>query len=755
MTSGGVLMESRVEADQGDLVERIRQGDKAAIEQAYDAYFTPVMNFAYYTVYNYETAKDVSQEAFLKVVSAIKDKKKDVRDFKAYLFQTARNLALDEVRKSSRHAEYPLESIIAEDPSIFADPERAALLTEQRTQVAAATSRLNDSQKVALTLKDIEGWSYKDIGGLLELSTNAVGVLLSRARLKFRREFRLQQIDPDSLSQECKNIFPLMSAVIDGEATEEQRRVLSEHLDACPLCREAMSEMAGASSTLRSLIPLAPVVAAKAALVAKAAVVAGAGTVAVVGTGMGFLTKMMIGAVISLVAVGAGVGAFIAIKSLPVPPDPYVRVAIPTEGETLTRSAAGEGKTMVKIFLEVDNEPSAVELDIDGQVVHRFDKGPYRYSWEAGEEGSHIIKPIALDADGNRYPGTQVTFTLALTASKIVFERDKRIWIMNPDGTEQKQITWTGEDSNPALSPDGKYVVFQRRKEPVNDDNTSTFVHTDPNALFLISADGNDPKRLTPPEWATTSGWTPLFPVQEGTKWLRRDCLEPSFSSDGSAICFKIRDEAYQETPDGGRGLPGLDGIAVMDLQGTESTGTDVVLVSDSMYSGPFYSMPHFSPGGEYIYFGCAGGGGPPGIGLDRIDADGENRAVVIPCEIGMHTGGVDRGYYAFDISPDGTKIACVEMTWGENRSEERSYTWNARLCLFNIDGTDKRYIGTGDVSVGAYCLCFSPDGAEIAFTNEEYASMDGSVEPGLYVVGIDGAGLKKVAENAVAPSWK
>lgn len=340
-------------------------------------------------------------------------------------------------------------------------------------------------------------------------------------------------------------------------------------------------------------------------------------------------------------------------------------------------------------------------------------------------------------------------------SNRIVFERDKRIWIMDPDGTGQKQITWTGEDSNPALSPDGEYVIFQRRKEPVNDDNTSTFVHTDPNALFIISADGNDPKRLTPPEWATTSGWTPLFPVQEGTKWLRRDCLEPSFSGDGSKVCFKIRDDAYQEIPGGGKGLYGLDAIAVMGLQGTESTGTNVVLVSDGLYSGPFFSRPHFSPGGEYIYFGCAGGGGPPGIGIDRIDADGENRAVVIPCEIGMHTGGVNRGYYAFDVSPDGNRIACVELSIGESPPGGSSSAWKTRLCLFNADGTVKQYVDTGGIGVGTDHICFSPDGTEIAFTNQEFASMDVSAKPGLYVVGTDDNFSREVAENAVAPDWR
>jgi dipeptidyl aminopeptidase/acylaminoacyl peptidase len=339
--------------------------------------------------------------------------------------------------------------------------------------------------------------------------------------------------------------------------------------------------------------------------------------------------------------------------------------------------------------------------------------------------------------------------------SRIVFERNKRIWVMNPDGTGQKQLTWTGEDSNPALSPDGKYVIFQRRKETVENGDTSSFTRTEPNALFLISADGNDPKRLTPPEWDTGSGWTPLFPVLEGTKWLRRDCLGPSFSGDGSKVCFKIADEACQENPGGGRGMYGLDAIAVLHLEGTEPTGTEVVLVSESMHSGPFYYRPRFSPGGEYIFFSYSGGGGPPSVGVDRIDTDGKNRTVVIPCEIEMHTGGIDRGYYGFEISPDGRRIACVEVTMGESVPGGNSSGWNTSLCLFDANGAGKQYIDTGGTTVGTDCICFSPDGAGIAFTNQEFPSGDESAKSVLFVIGTDGSGLTEVAQGAVSPDWK
>ncbi|MHB8896913.1 MAG: RNA polymerase sigma factor, partial [Candidatus Geothermincolia bacterium] len=122
-----------------DLTLRIRAGDGTAVEQAYDAFFAPVINFVYYMLYDYDTASDISQEAFLRTVEACRDEKKDVRDFKSYLFGTARNLAMTHMGQAKKFADVSEETLAFEDPNIFADPARAALLGEQRAAVAAAT----------------------------------------------------------------------------------------------------------------------------------------------------------------------------------------------------------------------------------------------------------------------------------------------------------------------------------------------------------------------------------------------------------------------------------------------------------------------------------------------------------------------------------------------------------------------------------------------------------------------------------------
>lgn len=330
--------------------------------------------------------------------------------------------------------------------------------------------------------------------------------------------------------------------------------------------------------------------------------------------------------------------------------------------------------------------------------------------------------------------------------SKIVFERSDRIWIMNFDGTGQKQLTYTGNDSYPSLSPDGKYVVFVRLTVQPGDETTSEH-QPQTSQLYLIGSDGKNVKRLTPASWATSEGWTPLFTVEEGTRWRRRNCHQPSFSNDGTSICLVVDDVAYQETPDGAKGWYGLNGIAVMSLDGTRPTGTSVVYSGQDLYGGEAFGGPEYSKNDRQIFFTYGAGGGPPGVSIERIDADGGNRAVIMSYEIGRPEGAPDRGYYAFDISPDGNSLVCVEVTIDQGGLL-------GQLILANIDGTSRRHVPTPGVNVGTDRVSFSPDGNRVAFVDAGQSSPEGGEPPGIYTMKIDGSDMKRVSREGDAPDW-
>lgn len=121
-----------------------------------------------------DSANDLVQEAFVKVWH-----KKDEVPFekiKAYLFTTVYRLFVDDYRKKSKHEELSEHSHSAHlEHQNQPTPDLNEILHE-------ALNKLPDVQKSAVLLRDYEGYDYKEIGELLNLTESQVKVYLFRAR---------------------------------------------------------------------------------------------------------------------------------------------------------------------------------------------------------------------------------------------------------------------------------------------------------------------------------------------------------------------------------------------------------------------------------------------------------------------------------------------------------------------------------------------------------------------------------------------
>jgi len=66
-------------------------------------------------------------------------------------------------------------------------PEDALLAAEVRSVIGAAVRRLPDSQRVVITLRDLEGWAPGEVCDALGISEGNQRVLLHRARSRVRQ----------------------------------------------------------------------------------------------------------------------------------------------------------------------------------------------------------------------------------------------------------------------------------------------------------------------------------------------------------------------------------------------------------------------------------------------------------------------------------------------------------------------------------------------------------------------------------------
>ena len=135
-------------------------------------------------------------------------------------------------------------------------PEERALGFEQVAQSAEALQRLKPQEVRALWLR-ARGNSYDEI----QAETGWSRTKVNRCLYEGRRAFISRYAGIES-GEECKRWEPLLSALVDGEATNEQLVELRPHLRQCGSCRGVVREMHRTSAPLAAVFPAASLAAA-------------------------------------------------------------------------------------------------------------------------------------------------------------------------------------------------------------------------------------------------------------------------------------------------------------------------------------------------------------------------------------------------------------------------------------------------------------------------------------------------------------
>lgn len=124
----------------------------------------------------YQTAEDLAQEAYLRVVHATEAG--GVTYVQPFLYQTAHNLALDHLRKEkvrnridSRDED---EEAVAQVPASCPTPEQSASAQQQVGLLVAALAGLSERRRQILILHRFHQWTYEQIAAHVGISRSAV-----------------------------------------------------------------------------------------------------------------------------------------------------------------------------------------------------------------------------------------------------------------------------------------------------------------------------------------------------------------------------------------------------------------------------------------------------------------------------------------------------------------------------------------------------------------------------------------------------
>ncbi len=149
-----------------------------------------VFNLAYQFSGSYQEAEDQTQEIFLKLYHAL-PKFDFNRSFLAWLMTLAKNHLIDEYRRTkqerTRRDEFD-ERVVAEPAG--GTPEDLLVRDEKRKLVWEGLDRLSEEMRMAVILRDIQGHSYEEMAGILDLPLGTVKSRVNRARLALAEVLR-------------------------------------------------------------------------------------------------------------------------------------------------------------------------------------------------------------------------------------------------------------------------------------------------------------------------------------------------------------------------------------------------------------------------------------------------------------------------------------------------------------------------------------------------------------------------------------
>ena len=170
------------------LIERARNGDRAAFESLVDTHKGKAFALAFHFTGNVEDAKDLLQEAFVRAYVNIK-KFRGGSSFYTWFYRILVNLCRDFLRRKRTRikvlVDAPEPPEEDETPLEAADrgpgPGEILLNKEIREKVDEAVNMLPERQKSAFILKHMQGMRSGEIASVMDCSESTVKVHLFRA----------------------------------------------------------------------------------------------------------------------------------------------------------------------------------------------------------------------------------------------------------------------------------------------------------------------------------------------------------------------------------------------------------------------------------------------------------------------------------------------------------------------------------------------------------------------------------------------
>lgn len=170
--------------DESETISRCLAGDGEVFELIVNRYQTQLLHLTWSILGDKDEAKDATQEAFIRSFLRLKtfDRK---RSFKTWLFTIAYNRCMDKLREKKSRAR--VFEKIGKEQSFIRLQENPEKKVEESEQYISLLNKLNEKERMAISLKVIEGYSAREISNVLDCKESTVRVYLFNAKRKLKK----------------------------------------------------------------------------------------------------------------------------------------------------------------------------------------------------------------------------------------------------------------------------------------------------------------------------------------------------------------------------------------------------------------------------------------------------------------------------------------------------------------------------------------------------------------------------------------
>lgn len=170
------------------LIKECQKGDKTAFQELIAKYRPLVYKFLIKLTGSKQSAEDLTQETFLKIIRNID--KFDLygkAKFSTYIITVAKNSYIDELKRESRHIKGCTMDENFELIDLGVSVEDAVIDKLEGSEIIGRINDLTEEQRVVIKLKYIEELTLKEIGEILKLEPKTVKSRIHNGIVKLRQ----------------------------------------------------------------------------------------------------------------------------------------------------------------------------------------------------------------------------------------------------------------------------------------------------------------------------------------------------------------------------------------------------------------------------------------------------------------------------------------------------------------------------------------------------------------------------------------